>query len=57
MFSRFQKEADAQIIEYVLIIALVWMTLVVALQPVIDADSLRAFVGCTATCLTARSCV
>ena len=57
MFSRFQKEEDAQIIEYALIIALVWMALVVALQPVIDADSLRAFVGCTATCLTARSCV
>ena len=57
MFTRFLKEEDgAQVIEYALIIAVVSIALVVALQPLILADSFGAFIGRVFTCLTTAAC-
>lgn len=57
MFTKFLKEENgAQVIEYALIIAVVSIALVVALQPLILADSFGAFIERVATCLTTAAC-
>ena len=57
MFKRFITEEDgAQVVEYALIIAVVSIALVVALQPLILADSFGAFIGRVSTCLSTAAC-
>ena len=51
-----KDEEGAQVIEYALIIAVVSIALVLALQPLILADSFGAFIGRVSTCLTTAVC-
>ena len=51
-----KDEEGAQVVEYALIIAVVSIALVLALQPLILADSFGAFIGRVYTCLTTAEC-
>lgn len=53
-FARYEE--GAQVVEYALIIAVVSIALVLALQPLILADSFGAFIGRVSTCLTTAEC-
>lgn len=58
MVNQFLKKEDgAQVVEYALIIAIISISLVLALQPSTIGTSFANFIGRVTTCLTTGPCV
>jgi pilus assembly protein Flp/PilA len=58
MINKFLKKEDgALVVEYALIIAIISISLVLALQPSTIGTSFGNFIGRVATCLTTGPCI